>query len=776
MNFALSLFRRFWSWLGPSRKGRWHLPGLEQNVEVLYDPHGVPHVLAGSLPDALLVQGYLHARERAFQMDLQRRIGQGRLAEILGPSALPADRFLRRLGLWHRTLELWPQMEPRVQSLLTRYATGVNLGFQRLKPLECWLLGSRLETWTALHSLLWTQVMAFDMGSNWESEWVRWKLLQRLGVEDSRRFHLEHPEELPSALGDRCGKVLDGLWQDYQAARAVLEPWMSWGGGSNAWAIAGSRSASGSPLLASDPHLITKVPSSWYEVHLETPQVLLYGASLPGLPGIVIGHNADVSWGITNSYVDTQDLFLERVRGQEVQRADGWQKLKVRQERILVRGGASHLEEVRESSNGPLIFEDSEGLAVALRWCGHEGRDETLSGWFDLLAAQSVASAQKALHRWHNPALNFVLADRHGNIGYQLTGRVPIRRDGHGVLPQAGWETGGEWVGYVAPEELPSSLNPECGYVVSANQAPQQLSGAPYLGSDFCDGYRAQRIVQLIEASQLHTREGLARMQMDTLSLPALELTALLAQVARPDWPSHQLLDELLSWNGELQPESRSAALYQCWLHHLNRAAFQPLLGEELFLYWCGAPVSPVGLVGGHAGRYLSFLIRAWKEQPERNWGRLAEDAWKLALEELERRLGSDPKHWRWGRLHRFQPTHPLAVNPTLASLLNPPPAELGGDVSTVLQSVVLPQAPYQARGWLPSFRLLAELTPVIDAESVLPTGPSGWVGDRHTFSHLKLWLRGKLHPSYTDRRALEISRPDRLVLMAPGRVSLPSV
>lgn len=763
--------RRLWGVFGPRRRGRWFLDGLAENVEVLTDKNGVPHIFAESLKDACLVQGYLHARERAFQMDVQRRVGQGRLAEILGPAALPADRFLRKIGLWRRALHLFPDLDPKIQSLLTAYSHGVNIGFKRLKPLECWILGSKLEDWTALHSLLWTLTMAFDMANNWEAEWVRWEILQKLGPDVARRFHLEHPEEFPSGSGPACGKAMHGLWNDYSAARSVLDEYISWGGGSNAWAVSPARSRSGRALLAADPHLIAKVPSTWFECHLETSDMRLYGVSLPGVPGVVIGHNAHVAWGITNSFVDCQDLVLEKLDNGSFHRPSGLVKLQTRDEAIVVRGGAVHVEQVHETDSGPLLFQDSEGWGISMRWTGWSGRDQTLSAWFGLWACTSVPEAQKTLLQWGNPSLNFVLSDVAGNIGYQLVGRVPVRENSFGVLPQAGWEEKGKWVGYVDPTQLPSTLNPECGYVVSANHAPQPLDREPFLGVDFCDGYRAKRISQMLEGGDVDL-EQMARMQMDTLSLAALQFLDLL----RRDWPGEaaqpELMNELFAWDARMRADSRPAGVYQVFLLKLVEQAYRPQLPDPLFQRWCGAPVSTLGVLGGQAGRYVSFLLRAWStgDPPGPSmppWPQLLRAAWEAALEELAQRLGPDTAAWRWGRLHVFRPAHPLSAVPALTDLLSAPPLELGGDVTTVMQSAVLPQDPYVTRGWVPSYRMLVELGDPVRSQSVLPTGQTGWVGDPLQFDQQSLWIQGLHHSSLWQREQLEQTRPERLILLA---------
>lgn len=753
--------QKLWGRFGPRRRGRWFLEGLADNVEVLTDQWGVPRVSAGSWEDAFLVQGYLHARERAFQLDMQRRIASGRLAEALGPAALPADRFLRKLGLPRRSQELWADLDPRSQKLLLAYARGVNQGLARLRPLECWALGVRIEPWNAIDSLLWSQMMSFDMGNNWESEWLRWDLLRQLGADRAQQFLLHPPGE---------SLDLGALRVEYEAARDALQHWTQWGGGSNAWAVAPGRSASGHPLLGSDPHLHGKSPSTFFEIALEAPGLQLYGASLPGIPGVIIGHSATLSWGITNAYVDTQDLTLEQLTPDHgYLRPGGALPLRRREEVIRVKGQADVRETVWETESGPLLFQDPGGrLAMSLRWSGWSGRDHTVPAWFGLFEARGVEDAQKVLERWNGPCLNFILADTAGNIGYQMAGKVPTRNGTRGILPQSGWSELGAWTGWIPRQQLPSQLNPECGYVISANDRPPGAS--PELGGDFCDPYRAWRIAERLSAPGALTLDDMARLQTDTVSQPARQFLGLLGRDGWPQGPRPELLLELQQWDGDLAAGSRAAACYQVWLWHILNLAYGEELGEALFLRWCGAASSPISTLAGQAGRCITFLLGQWQAATLPG-AELARRAWPLALAELSESLGPEASEWRWGRLHRFRPYHPMAA---ASALFGTPLLEVGGDVSTVQQTTLMPNARWETRAWMPSYRLVAELAPTVQSRSVLPTGQSGWVGDQHQFDQGALWAQGELHPGIWDRRSLERSRPERLVLLARRRPTPP--
>ena len=516
----------------PTTTGRLTLPGLSAPVDVLRDGHGVPHVYADNPEDLFEAQGFVAAQDRFFEMDFRRHLAAGRLAELFGESQVSTDAYVRTLG-WRRVAE----RELRLLSSSTRryldaYAAGVNSYLRERSPaelsLEYRLLGvqglrTAPEEWTAADSLSWLKVMAWQLGSNIDSESSRGQLTPLLGPSRTAELFPEHPLEGFDPILDQ-GTVRAGAF-DPDAARAsnrpapaglttaelragepalaaaaavdrllpeVLGTTDGAGGiGSNSFVVAGSRTASGEALLSNDPHLATSIPSTFAQVGLHCRTVSeecpfdVSGFSLASVPGVVIGHNTAIAWGLTTSYADVQDLYLEQVRGDTVRRGQDYEPLEQRTEEIRVRGeDQPRTLRIRSSRHGPLLSDASEelqrmgaqrgesggsGYAVSLRWVGSTpGR--SMDALLRLNRAQDFAEFRSALSQLSAPSQNFVYADTAGNIGYQLPGDVPVRGRGDGRMPAPGWDERYDWTGRIPFVELPYSYNPPSGYLVAANQ------------------------------------------------------------------------------------------------------------------------------------------------------------------------------------------------------------------------------------------------------------------------------------------------------------------
>lgn len=747
----------------PRRQGRLSLPGLREPVTLYRDDHGYLKIEATSLHDAVFAQGFGHAQDRLWQMELNRRVGSGRLSEIFGERAVAADLFVRRLGLRRAAQSDLEHLDPLERELLEAYAAGVQAARQAMGwrlPIEFRLLGFSPEPWTVLDSLTWIQVMSMDLCGNWEQELLRARILQRLGPRAAAFLHADlRGQSAPVPSEAEATDLFEQLRELYQEARGFL-PNSGLPGGSNAWVVSGHRSASGKPLLANDPHLVGRVPGIWYEVHLQAPGLDVQGASFPGLPFVVIGHNRQVAWGITNSYADTQDLYLERFHPDAshlVETEQGYQPVTVFEEVIAVKDRAPVVEQVELTRHGPILVRSDWG-ALALRWVNYEP-SHPVATLLAMNQAQSAGAFKEALRTWQAPSSNFVFADVSGQIGYLMAGRIPRRRRGTGLVPVPGWSGEWEWEGTIPFEELPQSDNPPCGYIVTANNAVVK-GGYPYhLSWDWLSPARADRIEQLLQSRPQHTVADFATMQCDVDCSTGRRLVAALQGLAPQGKAESKVLEVLRAWDGDGGANSAGMAVYQVLLLTTQRALLEPLLGPSLCADLLGASQNPLSVMAGHAGRSTAWFLELL-EHPER----FAELEHPQPLEEvlqrglgeatrlLETRLGPDPTRWRWGRLHRLVFQHGLGSHRWLGLWLNSPVIESGGDSDTIMQTAVIPHQPFTP-AWCPSWRQVVDLAEPERAATVLPTGQSGHPASSNYMDQLALWRDGRLRPHPTDYR-----------------------
>ncbi len=728
-----TLYHRVFPHAPVRRVERVALPGLRDAAEVRWDRWGVPHVYAKSQADAFLLQGYLHAEDRLWQMELHRRIGSGRLSEIFGERTLEADRFLRRVGLHRVAVAEVAGLSPEAGAMLEAYCRGVNgwLKDRRRLPLEFALLGFTPQPWCPADCLLWGKLMGWGLALNWDVELFRAGLADRVGQETAASIEWSYPggHPLTASPGTESSPPSDPGPAAARALSAIL------GGGSNAWVVSGERSATGKPLLANDPHLVPQLPSVWYEIHLDCPEFQVSGASLPGAPGIMIGHNERIAWGITASMVDTQDVYLEEMGENGCRFRDQTEPVQVVREEIRVRGRTSIVdEEVVVTRHGPVLFPMGYALRSSLLDPG-----TVAEAALQLLKAGTWDRFRAALALWDAPSLNFLYADVDGNIGYQLAGRTPRRPEGTGLAPLPGWTGEHEWDGYLSPEELPHALNPAEGYLVNANNKPT-ADGGPYLAGEWVDGYRAMRIIDQITASLKLDLIDLARMQKDVLSLPALEF--------KPFLRGSPLLRE---WDARMTADSAAACVYSVFRVRLFYGLLRKRLGEKADVYF-GIPVHPLATTSSYQFRGTSGALAMLKE----DGAAVVDQALGEAMRELERLLGPNPKGWKWGKLHRAGFEHPLGAVRVLGWLLNRGPYPVGGDGDTVLQSSYSFRTPYAASRWLPSLRFIADTSNWDRCLSVHVPGQSGRPGARHYDDQIAIWLRGEHHPMPFTRPAVE--------------------
>ncbi len=733
----------------PQLEGRVSLKGLSAPVEVVRDGRGVVRIRAASLRDLFFAQGYVHAEERLWQMEFQRRVGQGRLSEVLGEATLPQDRFLRTWGFYRAAEEAYKRLYPEEKEAVDAYAAGVNAFLRSGHPLppEFRLLGFRPEAWAGPDVLVWAKMMSFDLSGNWEEELLRHRLLAR-GISPERLLELmpPYPEDAPTILRSEDLR-LPLRREEAPAALLQMAPPRHMEA-SNNWVVAGSRTTTGKPFLADDPHLRLQAPSLWFLMALEAPGYRAIGASLPGVPGIVIGRNERIAWGVTNVGADVQDLYLLEEAGGGYRYKGQVRPYRVREERIRVKGGREEVLKVRETVYGPVItdaLQDPPKTPMALRWVSLDPEDHILMAYLNLNRAQDWASFVAALKDYSAPSQNFVYADVEGHIGYIAPGRFPIRKAGHtGMVPVPGngdWD----WLGYRRPEEWPQVLDPPRGYLVTANHKVTP-EGFPYaLTHDWAEPYRARRIEELLLAKEKLSLEDMKAIQLDQKSLLYRDFRPVLEALTPLSERGARFRERLLAWDGTMAVGSEEALVFALWYTELTRL-----------------PEKEVGEAFWDQPRYL---LKALKEgdqncdQPETEYQETCLDYAALALERaLERKEALKAR--AWGEVHRAGFPHAVLTHTPLKRLSDRA-LPFGGDRYTVNVGPFDPKSLRMAHG--PSYRQIVDLADPEGSLFIHPMGQAGHFLSPHYADLLPLWARGDYLP-------MRFAGEGRTLLLEPGR------
>jgi len=777
------------------------LPGLRHTVEVIRDRWGVPHIYGQTIHDVLFAQGFVHAQDRLWQMEFQRRLASGRLAEVLGAVALPVDRWVRILGLRRAAEAGLNLLRGEVRDELAAYVAGVNAFIARGRlPIEFVLLRYRPEPWTIADSLVWAKMMAWNLSINWETEILRARLIGQLGAARATALEADWPAEWPTILptaAPALPAVGRAALERAEAARHFLGPATTAGLGSNNWVIAGSRSFSGKPLLANDMHLLMTIPAIWYENHLicqpigeqtdsaETLEVT--GVTFPGIPYVVAGHNRDVAWGFTNGFPDVQDLYLERLRrtengGVQYEFRGEWLDAQLIQEEIRVKGAASVVtQEVIITRHGPIInalASDFTGeQPLALRWTALE-TDALVHALWAMNRARSCLEFREALRDWSAPVQNTVYADTAGHIGYSFPGKVPIRSRGDGSVPVPGWTGEYEWLGYVPFEELPHRYDPAEGFIVTANNRVVGDDYPYFISHEYCIGDRAQRITELIRSHAQLNVAVTRRMQFDQISPTGRVIAGYLSRLKSDDPEVMDVIRMMAAWDGNLGADSPQAAVYEVFMRRIIPLLLRPKLGPELTDRYTGKGPTPVLAEASFFGHRSWEWLRETLADEESAWfdlgrGERRDDVLRLALREtvdfLKERLGPNSEDWAWGKLHKIRFSHLVGQTPLTAPLFNRGPFALGGDENTVWAtgSGLNTLDSDQVVG--PPFRFIADLGDWRNSVGLLAPGNSGQPGSRHYDDQIQAWFESGYHPLLFTREDVEAAAEARL-LLTPDR------
>ncbi len=759
----------------PTIDGDERLLGLHERAEVLRDSYGVPHIFAADEHDLFFLQGFVTAQDRLWQMDIYRRAASGRLAEVLGEPGLESDRFMRTLGLARAAALDQSVISASTLAVLQAYSDGVNKFLEQhgdALPVEFVILGYRPEQWSVLDSLTIGKLQLYDAAGNYRQELLRAGLVERFGL-----------DVLPALLPDPGVSVAyDASAWDQVAAdlgsnetsvpgAAALRAILGGAGdalGSNCWALAGSRTKSGKPIVAGDPHLPVRNPAIWYEVALSAGDLSLVGFSIPGAPGVVIGHNDKVAWSFTYGYADTQDLFVEHQDPTDLRRFEYQNRFEAAtflRESIVVKGRVDPVMlDVAITHHGPVLTPVLSGqkAQLALRWSALDAT-KTLDAVLGMDRARSVDEFRRAAVDFVGATLSVCVADTGGHVAYLLVGRLPDR-PGDGRLPVAGWNGLNEWRGLLPAAANPVVLDPSDGLVLNANNRPVASTAQAGWNGEWDPGFRYAYLKSVLDQQRSADVAAMSRLQNDYTSLPVRRYRDAIV-AGRPTTALGQQVQKIVrEWDGSLSIESTGAAIYEDWLVQMCRIVFADKLGATLYEDYATDGPTTFALYQLLAST-TSPWFTALGDPSLVGRDALSGAALDAAAKDLAARLGGDIAKWRWGDLHTVAFEHPLSAAKPLNLLLTIGPVKRAGDGYSPNNGAYSLTEPFAVHSHA-SERQIVDLGELDASVSILPTGQSGQPFSRHWGDQTQLWASGGTKPMPLSRERLgqlegrEVYRP----------------
>lgn len=759
----------------PQLSGDIRLPGLHKDVEIIRDTYGVPHIYAQNETDLYFGFGYAMAQDRLWQMEFTRRLGQGRLAEIFGEEFVKVDRYFRMLTAAGVNSDMPPEFAP----MFTAFTNGINAYIDTHKdrlPIEFTILRYTPEPWHQDDYIAAVKIITWALSSGWRADLTAGKVLKKVG---DARFK----DAFPPWPGDAPLIIPQGAVSQALMASADLDLLDSIddliappaAGASNNWVVSGKKSLSGKPMLANDTHLPLTNPSFWWEVHLVCPTIDAAGFVATGIPGISIGQNRHVAWGVTNVMVDDVDFYIEKINPDNPRQywdRDHWEDMTVKKETIAVKGKAPVEVEFLLTRHGPLVTGGTDGSAgrpVSARWAFTEAVQPFRAGPL-LMKATDVSRVVEALKYWEVPGLNFVFADKKGNIGYWCGTLIPIRTKGDGLLPVPGWTGEYEWAGYVPFEERPHLINPKSGFIATANN---KITGKdyPYLISRYWEPTdRITRIVQMLTQKEKLSVDDFKKMHMDVYCLLASKLTPKIIEVLEKRFPGpegEKAKTILSGWHDVMDKQSPGACLFEMIYRKLMGHTFKDELGEALFVEYLKSPAFPPRAINAMVQKggspWFDDVTTAKKETLDDMIALSIRDT----LSELNEALGDDMTAWQWGEIHTLTFEHVLGKKKPLNLIFNLGPFPVNGNPLTVNKKQYPLGNPYRANHGV-SMRMIVDFSDMNGSLHVLPTGESGQIKSPFYRDQIPLYLNGRYHPAWPNREDAE-SHKQGVLTLTPG-------
>ncbi len=736
----------------PTLDGHIYVQGPEAPIHIIRDTHGVPHIYGNRETDSYFGLGFVHAQDRLWQIELGRMAGAGRLSEIFGERTVNLDKYLRGLGFYKAATLSLNHFDSESIALINAYTKGVNAYLTHRSgalPIEFVLFNHVPEQWTAADSIVSAKMMAQKLGGNAHEELIRQKLSQELSQDQINDLWPPYAGNTRRSttgveITNISGNIIPNLL-------TFLPTPISSKVGSNNWATSGQHTATGKPIVASDPHLGLTAPSPWYLAHLSAPNLNIVGATIPGIPVIIVGRNNNLAWGVTNTGPDVQDLFIEKIQENNSDKYltnYGSDFFRIRTETIKVKNSENIQMSIRETYHGPVISDFSkrhseilkEKQAMSLSWTALASDDTTIQAGFNLAQADTWTEMKNALRDFVSPQQNFVGADTSGNIFFIAPGRIPIRKEMDGWFPSKGWTGQGDWVDFIPFEELPNELNPATGKIVTANQKIVPPGYPHFITHDWASPYRYNRIIELLTNLSNHTVSDYKLIQTDVQSLMANDFLPILLSEKSLNG-SHTLSESLSTWDGAMEPEAKEPLIFHAWYRELTKLVYGDELGQSFDLIWSRRP---------------NFMYKTLTEN--QTWCDdvntpqfetcakqilLARD---MALLWLEDNYGENQNKWIWGKAHKARHRHQALSRVSIVGRIFDIIQEHGGGPYTVMQAnttISRTDAPFEENHGA-ALRAIFDLSEPDATHLMISTGQSGNIFSEHYRDLSRDWVNNK--------------------------------
>ena len=780
--FSIILFKYMFHVSLPQYSGSKQLPGVDDSVEVFFDEYATPHVFATNEKDLFYVSGYLMARERLFQLSLSAASGRGELSLFIGDDRLSSDIYLRTFGIPFIAKELDKKLDDKTRKLLFAYCQGINDWIDESEnnwPIEFRILRSKPIKWKTSDVIAFSRLMAYELQQSWKGEIILGALVEELGIKYAKGLFPNDPDDIMIATPyNNMGAFYNKISNEERKIRSLI----GMDGtvmGSNSWVINGNKTESGKPILSNDPHLGTKHPSWWYEMHLKGGKFNISGVCLPGMPIPIIGQNENAAWGFTNIMIDDMDFFIEKINPNNLNQYkhdNSWKEITIRKETIKLKSGSDTTITVRSTHHGPIITDIHGSLKnskkqISMTWSGHFMSDElptlikmaTIKNWDDFSDAVKTFSV---------PGQNIIYADINGNIGWRPAVKIPIRKNAKNLLPRPGEDSAYDWNGFVPFNEMPFLLNPKKGFIATANNKTIDDSFPYYISNQWASPSRIKRIEEMLKDKTSTNLDYMQEIQMDQKSHLALEIVNHLLKTKSNDnnkWlnKGHNILSE---WDFIESPNSKGALVYHYILNALLKNIYgdeMNKIGENYLIDFVNQPMVPV--------RSMISLLRApnsiWFDDINTNEveskSQILEKSIVDGIRLLEKDFGNNDNNWKWSKTHTITQSHAMGSQKILNTLFNfnLGPFPSGGSSGSINKAEYKLLKDFDV-AVAPSMRRIVDFNNLNETKFILPGGQSGLQNSPHYKDQSELYKLGKYRTTYFDENYIRLNIKNRLVLL----------